>query len=181
MSYFVFLENGVHLQLSRHRQMSWARTGSANSALLQQLHSDHCLYFEVLCFYFRVNQYTEMCKNNHFTVALGLKQTATKFRSTCDIILIYMDEIKLKDWPKDATLKAGGEQGRDSTGGTRAHTLCELLSSALRLRIKLGENYFNVFGQKPSHKDHGQVLETMLAKHVFPVAKGWVFSNTRCA
>lgn len=153
--------------------MSWARTGSANSAMLQQLHLEHWLYFEVLCFYFRVNQYAEMCKTNPFPVALGLKWTAIKFRSTCDIILISMDEmrpsVRQKDWPKDVTLKAGRKQGRKSTGCTAAHTPCEPLSSALRLRTKMGK-HFHVFGQKLSHKDHGQVLETMFSKHAFAVA-----------
>lgn len=179
---FCFLKRGVHLQLSRQRQMSWARTGNASSALLWQLHSDHWLYFEVLCSYFRVNQYAEMCKTNPFTVSLGLKWTATKFRSTWRYFNLHGWNLAKcqKDWPKDTTLKAGGEQGRDSTGCTTAHISCEPLSSAQRLRIKLGKHCFHALGQKLSHKDHGQVFETMFYKHVFAVAKGSVSSNTRC-
>lgn len=84
------------------------RTGSINSALLWQLQSNHWLYFELLCSYFRDNQYAEICITNPFTAALGIKWTATKFKSTFVIILISRDEIQpstLRMGPRKACCK----------------------------------------------------------------------------
>lgn len=96
--------------------MSWERPGNINSASLWQLQSDRWLHFEVLCSYFRVGQYAEMCKTNPLTVALGINCTATKFRNIFLIILISKDEIEPSVWGADPKMPHWkSEQSREWT------------------------------------------------------------------